>query len=223
MPYRRTVLAEGEVYHTFCRGIFKWPTFKLQDDYRRASDLIDFYRYEKPILRYSHVRRLSAEEKKRFDDNLRKSSCEVDIIAFCMMPNHVHFLLKQLTKKGVSAFMSNFQNSYAHYFNTRHDMRGPVFEGMFKAVRVESDEQLLHVSRYIHLNPVSAYIIEKDQIENYPWSSYLDYVGKAKTGFLSKELVTDFFRDEREYQKFVNDQADYQRRLQDIKHLTLEK
>ena len=76
----------------------------------------------------------------------------MEIICYCLMPNHLHLLLRQLMDGGISKFMSNFANSYTRYFNTKSKRKGPVFEGKFKAKRIETDEQLLHLSRHIHLN-----------------------------------------------------------------------
>ena len=135
------------------------------------------------------------------------------------MPNHFHFLLKQTAEEGIAKFMSNFQNSYTRYFNTRHNRVGPLFQGPFRAVRVETDEQLLHLSRYIHLNPYSSFVVKNiKDLEEYQWSSFKEYLGKEK-GFCQKEIVMSFFKNPQDYRKFVFDQADYQRELQKIKHL----
>lgn len=135
----------------------------------------------------------------------------------------MHFLLKQLEDKGVPTFMRNFQNSYARYFNTKYERIGALFQALFKAVRVETDEQLLHVSRYIHLNPVTSYLIEVKDLIDYPWSSFPGYMRKQPKRFASPDLVLNFFKTKKDYQRFVLDQADYQRELAKIKQLLLEK
>jgi len=138
------------------------------------------------------------------------------------MPNHFHFLLKNLKDSGINKFMSNFQNSYAKYFNTKTGRTGSLFQQNFKAVRVESDEQLTHVSRYIHLNPITAYLINSvEELIDYPWSSYPEYISKGKSN-LNKDLVLGNFRSINDYKKFVADQVDYQRELDKIKHIILE-
>lgn len=140
------------------------------------------------------------------------------------MPNHFHFLLKQVEEEGTSKFMSNFTNSYTRYFNVKNKRNGPLFQGKFKAIRIETDEQLLHLSRYIHLNPYSSYVVKtlKD-LEKYPSSSFPEYLGKSQTSLCSKEIILGQFKNLNLYKKFVFDQADYQRRLEKIKHLILEK
>ncbi len=77
------------------------------------------------------------------------------------MPTHIHLILKQLKEDGISAYMSKILNSYTCYFNRRTKRKGPLWESRFKRVEVTSDEQLLHLTRYIHLNPVTAHIVEE--------------------------------------------------------------
>ena len=147
----------------------------------------------------------------------------VEIIALCLMPNHFHLLLRQRTNEGISKFTSNFTNSYTRYFNIKNERTGPLFQGKFKAVRIETDEQLWHVSRYIHLNPYASHVIKtlKD-LEDYPYSSFPEYIGKSKTEFYDKEIILNQFKDKKSYKKFVLDQADYQRKLEVIRRLLLE-
>lgn len=222
MPYRKIPIVAGEVYHVFNRGIAKLPIFKFDRDYQRAIEVIDFYRHDNLPFRFSHFNRLPIEQIQHFVEAVESSPLIVEILTFCLMPNHVHFLLKSLTDNGIIQFMSNFQNSYAKYFNSRHDRTGTLFQPMFKAVRIESDEQLLHVNRYIHLNPVTAYIVKTiEELEKYPWSSYPEYINKT-TGFTNKDLILGFFKNISSYKKFIKNQVDYQRQLDKIKHLTLE-
>jgi len=118
--------------------------------------------------------------------------------------------------------MSNFQNSYTRYFNTKHRRKGPLFYDQFKAVRIETDEQLIHVSRYIHLNPYSSYVIKDfKNIKDYLWSSLPDYLS-GKKGICETNVILDFFKNKKEYFEFIYNQADYQRELDRIKHLDLE-
>lgn len=224
MPGRKVVLANNETYHIVNRGIASQPVFLQKRDYQRGLDTFYYYQNRNLPLKYS---RFLDQSKDRRLDILKSLKSEknflAEIIAFCFMPNHFHFLLKQKTDNGISKFLSNFTNSYTRYFNTKAERQGPLFQGKFKAVRIETDEQLLHVSRYIHLNPYTSYMVKtiKD-LENYPHSSFPEYLGKMKTSFCNKELVLDHFKDTQTYKNFVFDQADYQRRLEEIKHLTLE-
>ncbi len=222
MPYRKIPIVAGEIYHVFNRSVAKQPIFISHKDYQRSIEVIDFYRHKDLPMRFSYYNRLAISQKQQLTKIIAETASIVEILAFCLMPNHVHFLLKSLTDNGIIQFMSNFQNSYAKYFNTRHQRTGTLFQPMFKAVRIESEEQLIHVNRYIHLNPMTAYILKTiKELEIYPWSSYSEYIGMT-TGFTSKALVLGFFKNISSYQKFTTDQVDYQRRLNEIKHLILE-
>jgi len=221
MPRRKIIFANEEIYHVINRSIAQAPIFKGKRDYQRALEVIDFYRYKTP-LSFSHYKRLLKEERQKFLENLYKNKPFIEILAFCLMPNHCHFLLKQIQNKGIPNFMRNFQDSYARYFNAKYKRTGALFQSMFMAVRIETEEQLVHVSRYIHLNPVTAYLIEIKKLENYPWCSFSDYLNPGTYQFVNSNLILSLFKTRRSYKKFVFDQAEYQRELQKIKHLILE-
>lgn len=222
MPYRKIPIVAGEIYHVFNRSIAGQTIFISNKDSQRAMEVIEFYRHKDLPMRFSYYNRLPVYQKQQMVKIIAESPLIAEIMAFCLMPNHVHFLLKSLTDNGIIQFMSNFQNSYAKYFNMRHERTGTLFQAMFKAVRIESDYQLIHVSRYIHLNPLTSYILKTiEDLKTYPWSSYPEYMGE-NTGFTSKDLVLGYFKNSSEYSKFVADQVDYQRKLNEIKHLVLE-
>ena len=135
------------------------------------------------------------------------------------MPNHFHFLLKQNQEKGIFEFISKLSNSYAKYFNTKNRRKGPLLEGEFKAVHIETNEQLLHVSRYIHLNPLVGYVAK--DLETYKWSSYLEFTQNHEA-LCSKEVILNQFKSPKEYKQFVLDQENYGKELEKIKHLSLD-
>lgn len=222
MAYRKTILATGEIYHVYNRGVEKRPLFLTKWDYHRFLEIINYYRFTNCPVKYSYFKLMSNDKKEDILKNLQETSGKwVEVLAFCLMPNHVHFLLKQLEENGISKFMAKIQNSFSHFFNVKQERVGHLFQGAFKAVRIESDEQLIHVSRYIHLNPVSSYIIGFERLEDYEFSSYPEYIGK-KTGFCDIKQVIAYFKNPDDYKRFVKDQADYQLQLDNIKHLTLE-
>lgn len=226
MPYRKVVLAPEQVYHVFNRGVAALPIFLNLKSYFRFLDLVDYYRFSNTPFSFSQLMSLPKEERGKILVGLRKENAiHVEILVYCLMPNHFHFLLKQITDKGISVFMANLQNSYVKYFNIRNERAGPLFQSMFKAVRIETDEQLLHVSRYIHLNPSTAYIVEPEKLEDYKWSSlkaYLDEDFNGDNYSVNPKAVLDFFKKRKDYLRFILDQASYQRELNKIKHLTLE-
>jgi len=131
-------------------------------------------------------------------------------------------LKDQLKDNGIVKFMAKFTNSYTKYFNTKRERVGPLFQGVFKAVHVGYDEQLLHLSRYIHLNPVLGFIAKVEELESYPWSSYPEYLGKVSSNLVNKAEILTFFKGPSEYEKFVLDQADYAMKLKTIEHLRID-
>ncbi len=156
-------------------------------------------------------------------DDLRKENNKlVDILAYCLMPNHFHFLLRQLTDKGISKYLGNLQNSYTRYSNTRNERDGSLFLDQFKAKLITTDEQLIHVSRYIHLNPYTSYVVGNfNNLLQYQWSSLSEYL-ESKPNICELETIMSYFKTPKAYQKFLEDQADYQRQLHIIQHLALE-
>ena len=222
MAYRKIPVVNGEIYHIYNRSNGQQEIFLSAKDYQRAMDVFSFYLYGKPSLRFSFYNRLPKDQKSKFLEDLYSNKKVVDVIAFCLMPNHFHFLLRGLNGRGINQFISNFQNSYAKYFNIKSTRSGSLFQQNFRAVRIESDEQLIHVSRYIHLNPITSYLVRTmEELENYRWSSYPDYIRKGKT-YIRKDIVLDHFRSIADYKQFMANQVDYQRKLDRIKHLLLE-
>jgi len=224
MPGRKTPLVTGETYHLVNRGISEQPIFLRDKDYKRGLETIFYYQNTRIPLRYSFFMRLPQKRRQELLTSLkRKKDFLIEIIAYCLMPNHIHLLVSQLKDRGISKFMSNFSNSYTRYFNTRWDRRGPIFQGRFKAIRIETDEQIVHVSRYIHINPYTSFIVKTlKQLENYPYSSLAEYTGSSKRNLCQKKLVLSDFPNHASYKKFVFDQADYQREIEKVKHLALE-
>lgn len=224
MPVRLVPLATNEYYHIFNRGINKQPVFLGLRDYNRALDTLEFYSFSNTPIRFSKFLLLAREDRSNILDGLRKENKKLmDTICFCLMPNHFHFLLKQREENGISKFMANFQNSITRYLNTKYKKFGPIFQGQFKAVRIEDEEQLLHVSRYIHLNPYTSYIVKNiDDLSGYPWSSFPEFIEAKDRSISSNSIILSNFKTRGDYKQFVFDQANYQRQLNVIRHLLLE-
>ena len=150
--------------------------------------------------------RLQKEEfRKVLSPNRDGRSRLVQIIAYCLMPTHIHFILKQLEDGGISTFMRLVLNSYARYFNIKHKRKGPLWQNRFKNILVESDEQLYHLSRYVHKNPIKANLVHRP--EQWRFSSYLEYIHSDKIAekVCDYQDVLDIQRDE--YIEFVNNDA----------------
>lgn len=213
MPYRKVQFVNGEYYHVFNRGVGKMPIFLSSFDYRRFLKTAFFYQIDGSKPRFSNFNAAI--------DKLDESKKIVEIISFCLMPNHFHFLLRQERDGGLVEFVRKLSNSFAKYFNTKNERIGPLFQGEFKAVHVTSDEQLIHLSRYIHLNPIVSHVVSDSSF--YKWSSYLEYVGfDGGTSRCLKDAVLGFFKSASDYKKFVHDQEDYAKKLESIKHLHID-
>ena len=213
MSYNQAIFANNEFYHVFNRGVEKRTTFTNRRDYNRFIETMDYYRAKDPPARFSY------KDRPVIIKNAIISSPLVEIVCFCLMPNHFHMLIKQIENNGISTFLSKLSNSYTKYFNTKYKRVGPLFQGSFKAVRVEDDEQLLHVSRYIHLNPLIDYLTR--DLKTYPYSSYPEFLG-LKKGFCKKDIILDFFKTPSDYEKFVLDQEDYGRSIKRMERMTHE-
>lgn len=214
MPYRLTSFINQSFYHIFNRGVNKQEIFNNpSNDYERFLQTIFYYQFSGPKPQFSTHKRFRVKD---FSNNPKI----VDIICYCLMPNHFHFLLRQIKEGGITEFISKVSNSYTKYFNTKHKRIGPLFQGEFKAVPIETDMQLLHVSRYIHLNPFVSGLVKNLAV--YPYSSYKSFTEPASVGFCIIKPVLDFFKNPKEYKKFINDHKDYAQELEKIKHLLLD-
>lgn len=219
---RKTIFSNNEIYHVFNLGVEKRPTFTNKREYDRAMLALNFYQYRKTSAGLAQILNLDFEKRNFFLSQLfKKGEKLIEFIGYCLMPNHFHLLIRQLKDDGIVDFVSNFSNSYTRYFNTKNERIGPLFQGAFKAVKIEDDEQLIHVLRYIHINPVVSSVIREIDLENYPYSSFSEYVGK-KEGFCGKELILGYFSSIDKLREFTYDQVDYGRRLEAIKHLVFE-
>ncbi|MBU2592185.1 transposase [Patescibacteria group bacterium] len=223
MPIRKTPLVTDEIYHVYNRSIVQQPIFDNKKECNRILNLIDFYRFKDNPLRFSHFDRLEQEEKKEYLNLLHKSPEQIKILSFSIMPNHYHFLLKQSWDLGITNFIRFIQDSYAKYFNLKTKRNGSLFVGPFKAVRVESEGQFLHLSRYIHLNQLTSYVLkEPEELKSCKLNSYLDYISNKPRPFVETSVVMSFFKNKKDFEGFVLNQLDYQRNLEKIKHLLIE-
>lgn len=223
MSQRPVVLANNEIYHVFNRSIAGENIFAQNQkaNLNKALEIVDYYRFPQK-LRLSKFKSLPAELKKQYLDALGSIIPLVEIYAFAFMPNHFHLLLKQIKDKGIVTFISNFQNSFAKVFNLKNNRNGALFQNAFKAKRIVIDEQFSHVSRYIHLNPVTSYMIDFDKLASLEWTSFPVYSTNEQIPFINSDFLLNMFGSKEKYVKFVADQVDYQRNLAYIKDLLME-
>lgn len=221
MPFRKVPLVVGKVYHVFTKSISKLIVFPLDDDYKRMLQAIFYYSFEKPPCKLSFFIERGYKDP-IISNALNKNNSPklVKVIGYCLMPTHIHFILQQIMEGGISKFINMILKSYTKYFNTKHNRKGPLWEGRFKSVLVETDEQLLHLTRYIHLNPVSAYLVNSP--EDWFYSSYNEYIGKIPNDQKICEFDEYIKLSPQEYKNFVEERIDYQRELEKIKHLILQ-
>jgi putative transposase len=230
MPVKRPQFVENEIYHITIRGVEQRPIFiDDQDRWRLIFSLYEFNTTEQVTI--LHKRKTRGKNKKIFKDfgekqNIKDRDCLVDILAFVFMPNHLHLLLRQIKPSGVSSFMQKIGSGYTVYFNGKHSRVGHLFQGKFKATHIDNNEYLKTVFTYIHTNPIS--IINplwKDKgidnpntakkfLEEYRWSSYLDYLGKNNfTSITSRDFFNAVFDNQKTLKKFVDSWIDYKKTL----------
>lgn len=219
---RKQRLVNGQIYHIFNRSISNFEIFRNSCHYLRILEAIRYYQRENPPLKFSDFIELSEKNQSNFyrDSLYLERQKIVKIVAYCIMPNHFHLILEQKKENGISIFVRNILNSYTRYFNTRHKRKGPLWEGRFKSVLVGTDEQLIHLTRYLHLNPVTAYLANNP--EDWVYSSCREYLLEIKEidaiceygGILN--IRPDL------YKQFMQDRISYQRELAKIKDLFLE-
>jgi REP element-mobilizing transposase RayT len=175
MPYRANEFAQGCYYHVFNRTLNGEVLFRNPGNYIYLTQLMRRY-------------------KQRY---------RVSIIAYCLMPNHYHFLLRQDAEQPLHEFMRVLFNGYVQAYNAWWGRRGPLFEGRFHHMLIDEDEYFLHLCRYIHLNPVRAGLVSK--VEDWPFSNFLEWVNQEEDGLGEVGFLLDYFADPEEYRGFVQD------------------
>ena len=217
MAMRRPPLATNKIYHIILRGVGDIKIFKDESDYYRAIFSIYEFNTTTPIeIRLQREKRQTIKKHGGQSSDTRDHL--VDILAFCFMPNHIHLLIKQLKDNGITQFMKKVGTGYATYFNKKYSRRGHLFQNRFQAVRIKDDNQLKIVFAYIHSNPISLIesewkengIIDLNKVikflENYKWSSYLDYIGgKAFPSITNRDLVNEMLNGVVGCREFIND------------------
>ena len=186
MPYRSTQFTQGQYYHIYNRGAGKSKIFFIEDNYRYLLDLTQRY-----IGKYG-----------------------VSVIAYCLMPNHYHFLLLQLTDEPISKFINVLFNAYVQALNQQQRRTGTLFEGRFRHVCVEEWLYLSHLCRYIHRNPVKAGLISAP--EEWAYSNFREWVGLRTSLLKDDEFIKTHFPNPEEYRAFVNDWEDEEKNMAKI-------
>ncbi len=187
------------IYHIYNRGVEKRKIFMDEQDYKVFLNLLkryltppeDFYHKKTSLqipLQVEPVRRLPPIRQSDIDKKIR-------LLCYCLMPNHFHLMIQQLTERAIIDFMRRLSNSYTKYFNEKYKRVGSLFQGRYKAALVTKEEHFLYLPYYIHRNPEKL----NKKIKNYPYSSYGDYIGTRNTKWIyKKDLMEQFVEAENE-------------------------
>jgi len=216
MPAKNTIkqYLKNGYYHIYNRGVDKRTIFKDEQDYGVFLNYLKYYL--SPLPKLTPLRKITIREDKKYqisDYKCKNYHQAITLLAYCLMPNHYHLFVKQTESRNIELFMKSLGTRYAMYFNKRSKRSGTLFEGNYKAVLVDSDEQLIHLSRYIHLNP------HPKPLNSQP-SSYPDYLRLKHTSWLHPKDVLKHFKSSLAYKKFV--QNPDQSALSIISDLTLD-
>ncbi len=212
MSYNQREFITGKYYHVFNKTAdnktpfldnTKCSMFLLTSYYYRASDL---------KTSFSKWKQFNNSQKNKIKEQLQNSNnFRVDIISYCLMPNHFHFVLKQISDHGIHDFISNVTNSFKRAYNIENNRLGALFLHRFHDVPIISSEQLLTVSRYVHRNPIAHKVNFSESFRSYPWSSYKDYleISPDPLNLTNTKPVLSYFNSSKSYQKFVEDDFIY--------------
>lgn len=200
MPSRNVVkhYAPREFYHVYNRGVNKMRIFEDESDKRH---------FVKILRRHLNPDDLSTKS----DGTLyRKFNRDLELLCYCLMGNHFHLLFYvREDSDALRAFMQPVLTAYTMYFNKRHKRVGPLFQGVFKASRISSDEYLLHITRYIHLNPRT--------YKTYRFSSLPQYLGQPTPPWLKPGRILELFEGD-DYLQFLEDYEDHAAALELLKY-----
>lgn len=201
----RKTYVENGYYHIYNRGVEKRVIFLNKQDYSVFLSYLKSYllpKNEKELYERLSDPNVSSTERSKILKLLRLNNFhkEITLLAYCLMPNHFHFFLKQKGAGSIDSFMNSLATRYTMYFNRKYKRVGHLYQGVYKAVLITSDKQFLHLSRYIH----------KQAFPLQP-SSYSDYILRSKTEWVHPEDILAFFSKNNKklsYQNFVGEVGD---------------
>ncbi len=209
---RKIEFANGEFYHIYNRGVDKREVFMDKIDYERFLKSMKEFNCIEPIgsLYEKYLQEKKWTSNVHYGHSMSISSKLVEIICYCLNPNHYHLILKQLEEKGIEKFMQKVGNGYTKYFNNKYDRSGVLFQGAFKAIHIDSNEYLLYLSAYVNKNN----FIHGYDNANWKYSSLVEYIGENKENSQKKNICNIFpiigqFRDRLDYEDFINVNAFY--------------
>lgn len=177
-------------YHIYNRGVEKRDIFLDPQDYK-----VFLHYFKRYLLPPRQVQPDNTDNTIRLDreSNLYK---EIKLLCYCLMPNHYHLMVKQLSERAIVEFMRRLSNAYTKYFNEKYERVGSLFQGRYRAALIDKEEYFIHLPYYIHRNPDELFTGDNDKdekVKNYPYSSYGDYLGKYNTPWIYKEELKPYF------------------------------
>jgi len=195
---RKTQFANGEFYHIYNRGVEKRQIFmNIRDLNRFFQSMTEFNTIDPIGSIYEY--HFAKKKFERLGSLASKSEKLVNFICYCLNPNHFHFILEQVSEKGIEKFMHRLSTGYTKYFNQKHKRIGSLFQGTYKAIHINSNEYLLHLSVYVNLN---GKIHRLGSLASK--SSWDEYGRKSRFNFCSKDAVLGQFKNSKEYAEFAN-------------------
>jgi len=214
---RSRFFVDDGIYHIFNKSIANFNIFKSSQNSKRFIEILDYYNSVKKKPSFSNY---LIKNQHYYLENLLypRQNRIVKFLSYCIMPDHYHLLVKIINNVYIYKFLNNIGNSFTRYFNLKFNRKGPLWQFSYKAKVIINNEQLLHVSRYIHLNPTSAGLV--DRPEDWRFSSYRDFIFD-KT-ILEKIINEISIRKPLTYKNFVENNKDYQKKLKTIGKLILE-
>lgn len=220
MSRRRDVFCKGGYYHIYNKTLNKNKIFLEPDVAERFLDSVAYYKYDiGKRIRFSKFLEKTDWDRSELIDSSSKV-CEV--IAYCLMPNHYHLLVRQKENQSISNIMARIVDSITRYYNIKYNHSGPVFLPRFKSKTILSEEQLIHVARYIHLNPYSGNVVKTvAALSLYQYSSYGHYLNKLRDAITDTDLLREYFSigsNQKKFVKFTEDQAEWQKTLEYVKN-----
>ncbi len=212
MPARNTIktYVKDGYYHIYNRGVEKRLIFQDAQDYRVFTDYMADYllpKDEKDLLLKMSVPGISSKNKDRILKRLRLNNFnkQINLLAYCLMPNHFHLFVKQKDTGSIDGFMNSLCTRYVMYFNRKYQRVGPLFQGVYRAAVIDDEAYFSHISRYIHQQAISL-SLTNDGVEQ-P-SSYPEYIGQRKTDWVHPEEVLAQFSESDyrfSYARFVSE------------------
>jgi len=221
---RLKIYSEGSYYHIYNRGVEKRLIFLDEQDYTVFLSYLKEYLLPKDtqaLLKILSNPLTPSFERDKALKLLRLNNFynELTLLAYCLMPNHYHFLIKQNSNRTIDMFTNSLCTRYTMYFNKKYKRVGALYQGVYKAVLITTDEQLLELSRYIHKQALPTVSSQSFQPSSYP-----EYLGQRKTPWVKPEGILAFFSQTNpalSYKAFVEQKNDFEE-VQRLTNLTLE-